>query len=145
MKKVVVALMLIAAVTACGQRGNNTAQNVASVSSDPNVVNVLYFHPEQGCATCKAVGAVSKKLIETEFAGKKVEFVDVDFSVAANKNIVEKYEIVSSSLIIAKGNDKIDLTQQAFATALSNPQALENLIKETITNYELSITNYELI
>jgi hypothetical protein len=133
MKKAVIYLIMIAAIafTACNQRGNS-AQTAAAVSSDPNVVEVLYFHPEQGCTTCKAVGAIAKKIVEAEYAGKKVAFVDVDFSKAANKAVVEKYEIVSSSLIIAKGNDRIDVTMQAFATALSNPQALENLVKNEI-------------
>jgi hypothetical protein len=133
MKKAVISLMMIAAIvfSACNQRGNSP-QNTAAVSSDPNVVEVLYFHPKQGCATCKAVGAVSKKIVEAEFAGKKVAFVDVDFSEAANKAIVEKHQIVSSSLIIAKGSDRIDVTMQAFATALSNPQALENFVKNEI-------------
>jgi hypothetical protein len=131
MKRLSLAVLICAALAGCGQRGN-TAQNVATVSIDPDVVNVLYFHPEQGCVTCKAVGAISKKIVETTFAGKKVAFVDVDFSKAANRAIVEKYEIVSSSLIIAKGSDKIDVTQKAFATALGNPEALENLVKTEI-------------
>jgi len=131
MKNAVLALMIFVAITGCGQSGNK-AQSTAQVSTDPNVVNVLYFHPKQGCETCKAVGAISKKIVETEFAGKNVLFVDIDFSETSNKTIVEKYEILSSSLIIAKGRDKINVTMQAFATALSNPQALENLVKQEI-------------
>jgi hypothetical protein len=132
MKKVTLFFMLVAILMACGQSGNKAQNTTAEVSTDPNVVNVLYFHPRQGCETCKAVGAISKKIIETEFAGRKVSFVDIDFSDTANKAIVEKYEIASSSLIIAKSDDMIDVTMQAFATALSNPQALENLIKQEI-------------
>jgi hypothetical protein len=131
MNKLSLIFLVCSALVGCKQRGNN-AQTAVVVSSDPEVVNVLYFHPEQGCTTCKAVGSISKKIVEAEFVGKKVAFVDVDFSKSANKAVVEKHEIVSSSLIIAKGSDKIDVTMQAFATALNNPQALEKLVKDEI-------------
>jgi len=35
-------------------------------------------------------------------------------------------------LIIAKGDDFVDITEQAFATAVSNPESLTNLIKNEV-------------
>lgn len=130
MKNIVLALMLIAAVTGCQSRGGGTTQTAAA---DPDVVSVYYFHGKARCMTCVAVGDVAKKTVETAFAGnKKVRFVDLDNSEKANETLVKKYEVAWNALIIAKGDNSVEITQQAFATAVNNPQALENLIKDEV-------------
>ena len=130
MKNVVLFLMMIAAVTGCQSRGGGATQ---AVTIDPDVVNVFYFHGKQRCMTCNAVEAVAKKTVETAFAGnKKVRFVDLDNSEKVNEALVKKYEVAWNALIIAKGDNAIEITQQAFATAVNNPQALENLIKDEV-------------
>jgi ABC-type Zn uptake system ZnuABC Zn-binding protein ZnuA len=128
MKKLTLALVLMIAVTACGQ---NTKKAVSNTEN--NVVNVYYFHGKTRCATCIAVGDVVKKTVETAFAGnKKVVFTEINVSDKANEALAEKYEVTWNALIIAKGDSSVDITQQAFATALENPQTLENLIKEEV-------------
>jgi len=130
MKNIVLALMLIAAVTGCQSRGGGTTQTAAA---DLDVVSVYYFHGKARCMTCVAVGDVAKKTVETAFAGnKKVRFVDLDNSEKANETLVKKYEVAWNALIIAKGDNSVEITQQAFATAVNNPQALENLIKDEV-------------
>ena len=130
MKNIVLALMLIAAVTGCQSRGGGATQTAAA---DPDVVTVYYFHGKARCMTCIAVGDVAKKTVETVYAdNKKVRFVEIDTSEEANKALVEKYEVTWNALIIAKGDNSVEITQQAFATAVNNPQALENLIKDEV-------------
>jgi hypothetical protein len=79
---------------------------------------------------------VSQKFVETAYAGNaKVRFVEVDSSEKANKELVEMYEIASNALIITKGccnKSHVDITMQAFATAVNSPKSLENLIKTEI-------------
>jgi hypothetical protein len=142
MKKAVLALMFIAILSACGQGGNNAQTTTATVLSDPDVVNVYYFHGKQRCKTCIAVGDVAKQTLEKAFADNaNVRFVEINTSEKGNEALIEKYEVTWNALIIAKGENAVEITKQAFATAVENPQALENLIKETITNCELKITN----
>jgi hypothetical protein len=133
MKNIVLFLMMIASVTACQSRGGATQQIAAA---DPDVVSVYYFHGKQRCMTCTAVGDVSQKFVETAYAGNsKVRFVDIDGSEKANEELVKKYEVAGNALIIAKGccnKSHTDITMQAFATAVNNPQTLETLIKDEI-------------
>jgi hypothetical protein len=131
MKNVALSLLLVFAVTACNQsRSNKVATaNVA----DPNVVNVYYFHGKQRCMTCIAVGDVAKATVEKAYTeNKKVRFVEINTSEKGNEALVEKYEVTWNALIIAKGDNSTEITQQAFATAVGNPQSLENLIKEEV-------------
>ena len=128
MKKVTLALMLLTAVTACGQNAQKAVSN-----TDKEVVNVYYFHGKTRCATCIAVGDVAKKTVETAFAdNKKVVFTEINVSDKTNEALAEKYQVTWNALLIVKGDNLVDITQQAFATALNNPQSLENLIKEEV-------------
>ncbi|WP_018108509.1 hypothetical protein [Bacteroides propionicifaciens] len=45
---------------------------------------------------------------------------------------MEKYEVSWNALIIAKADKSIDLTEQAFATAVNSPEVLEAKLKEEV-------------
>jgi len=120
--------MLIAALAACGQNTQKTAGN-----ADNKIVTVYYFHGKQRCKTCIAVQDVAKQTVEKAFAdNEKVRFMEINTSEKDNEALVEKYEVTWNALIIAKGEDFIEITDKAFATAVGNPQALENLITEEV-------------
>lgn len=133
MKKVILALMLIAVLTGCNQTTKKADSSTTSPTADSTIVNVYYFHGKQRCKTCIAVGNIAKETIEKAYAGnEKVVFTEINTSEKANEVLCEKYEISWNALIIAKGEDFIEITDQAFATALSNPNALTDLIKEEV-------------
>lgn len=76
---------------------------------------------------------VAKATVEKAYAGNnKVVFTEINTSEDAAKDLVEKYEVTWNALIIAKGSNSVEITKQAFATAVENPQSLENLIKEEV-------------
>jgi len=129
MKKVTLFLILIAILAGCKQ---NT-QKAEQVTTDPDIVTVYYFHGKQRCKTCIAVGDVAKETVENSFADNdNVRFVEINTSEKGNDALIEKYEVTWNALIIAKGDNSIEITDQAFASAVENPQKLENLIKEEI-------------
>jgi ABC-type Zn uptake system ZnuABC Zn-binding protein ZnuA len=139
MKNVAIALMLLVSITACNNQSGKKAENkdaqttAAVTTADPNVVNVYYFHGKQRCKTCIAVGDVAKATVEKAYAGNnKVVFTEINTSEDAAKALVEKYDVTWNALIIAKGSDNIEITKQAFATAVENPQSLETLIKDEV-------------
>ena len=138
MKKATLILMLIVILSGCKQnaqkaKNNETATSEQIAVSDTSMVNVYYFHGKQRCKTCIAVGNIAKETVEKEYADNdKVQFIEIDISDKANETLAEKYEISWNALIIAKGEDFVDITEQAFATAIDNPQSLQNLMKEEI-------------
>jgi ABC-type glycerol-3-phosphate transport system substrate-binding protein len=135
MKKITFILTIALALAGCNQTAKKAdSSSAAETTADANTVNVYYFHGKQRCATCIAVGDVAKATVEKSFAGnKKVVFTEINVSDKTNEALAEKYEVTWNALIIAKGEDSVDITQQAFASALENPQALEDLIKKTIS------------
>lgn len=139
MKNVALILMLVITFIGCKQNTPKTETSeaqtsVAAVSpTDTTVVNVYYFHGKRRCRTCIAAGDVAKATVEKDYvSNKKVRFTEILTSEDAAKSLVEKYEVTWNALIIAKGEDFNEITKQAFATAVENPQSLENLIKDEV-------------
>ena len=132
MKRVTLFLILIATFASCGQNTKKTE----TIEIDPEVVNVFYFHGKQRCKTCIAVQDVARETIEKNFAeNDKIRFIEINTSEKGNETLIEKYEITWNALIIAFRDNNVDITDQAFATAVNNPQSLENLIKAEVNKH----------
>lgn len=139
MKKIFLFCLISIALVACNNSGSkktdSTKAETTTVTADVSTVNVYYFHGKARCKTCIAVGDVAKETIEKAFAGNKnVRFTEINTSEKGNEALVEKYEVTWNALIIAKGDQSKDLTEQAFATAVSNPEKLTEDIKTTVNS-----------
>lgn len=138
MNKSILILLLAVFFIACGNKTENKQaesqkQEETVTTADASVVNVYYFHGKQRCRTCIAIENVTKNVVAENYKhNPKVKYTKVNIDEAVNKDLVEKYEIAFSSLLIAKGENSTDLTEQAFANALNSPDVLTNLIKEEV-------------
>lgn len=133
------ALLLIS----CGGGKTENKQETAEVTvpeqtratADASTVNVYYFHGKQRCKTCIAVGDLTAKTIKEAYQGNEnVKFIEVDTSDKQFEDLVEKYEVSWNALIIAKGDQSVNLTEQAFANAINTPDVLVTIIKEEVNN-----------
>jgi len=139
MNKSILVLFLAVLFAACGNKATNkqaesqTQEKQTFTTADISVVNVYYFHSKQRCRTCVAVGDLAKQTIEETFAGNNnVKFIEVDTSDKQFEDLVNKYEVSWNALIIAKGDNSVDITEQAFANAVNNPDILSDLLKREI-------------
>lgn len=105
--------------TCCSQKQNNSE------------VKAYYFHGTHRCATCQAVEAVSKETIK-ELYGDKVTFESINKDVEKENPLIKKYEVSGQSLLIVKGDQKVNLTNVAFLNARTNPDKLKGKLKTTI-------------
>lgn len=139
MKQVLFMLLTAFILTACGS-GNEKKSDSAEASSvtsvvtsvvdaDPSTVYVYYFHGKQRCKTCIAVQTFAQEAVGQMYGdNQNVQFMEVLIDEAANKELVEKYGVAWSSLIVAKGDSHIDITQNAFA----NPAGVKEMLKSEI-------------
>lgn len=138
MKQLIILSLAVLALTACGNRSNkkaaeNTGTETTVQVADASTVYVYYFHGKQRCKTCIAVGNVSEKTVKDMYTDNpNVKFIEVQTDDEANAALVEKYEVTWNALIIAKGGDNIEITKQAFASAVNNPENLTDLIKTEV-------------
>jgi thiol-disulfide isomerase/thioredoxin len=107
----------------------NFLQDVLKEKKEIPEVKVYYFHATRRCETCLAVENVTIKAVE-EYYGDKVFFESINRE--KDKLLVNKYQISGQTLLIIKGDKKVDLTNDAFLNALSNPEKLKSKIKSTI-------------
>lgn len=139
MKKTLILIIASLALISCGQSGskatanNGNAENSSAEQAD--AVNVYYFHGKQRCKTCIAVGDLAQKTVSDTFAqNNKVTFIEIDTSLKENEALVEKYQVTWNALIVVKGDNMVDLTEQAFATAINNPEQLSELIVREVNS-----------
>ena len=59
-------------------------------------------------------------------------FQAVNIEEDANKAIVEKLKIAGQTLLLVKGDAKINLTNEGFMYAMNNPEKFKSIIKEKV-------------
>lgn len=143
MKKLILIAILAIGLASCGNKTKksgiegNTIKSETAIKefiADPNVVYVYYFHGKQRCKTCLAVEEQTKKTVDESYKdNKQVKYVEVNTSEKKYEKLVEKYEISWNALIVAKGEDFIDLTEKAFANAVNKPEKVDEMIKNEVS------------
>ncbi|MBR5822554.1 MAG: thioredoxin, partial [Paludibacteraceae bacterium] len=101
MKKVFLMVALCVGMVACGS-GNAKNESKAEKQVKKDVVEVLYFHGKQRCATCMAIEKSTKELVESAFAEKlkNGDLVFKSVNITEEETLADKYEVSWSSLII---------------------------------------------
>lgn len=119
-------LMLMSTLSSNSQTSKNATQSSASAK-----VEAYYFHMSTRCVTCKAVESEAKKDLEALYGGK-VTFQAINIEDAENKAIVEKLQISGQTLLLVKGDTKINITNEGFLYARNNPEKFKSIIKEKV-------------
>ena len=94
-------------------------------------VKVYYFHGTHRCETCVAIEEVSQDAL-FEYYGSQGKIISINWEENEDDPIVQKYEVYGQSLLVVKDDQVVDLTNDAFLNALSDPEGLKGLIKSTI-------------
>lgn len=146
MKKVLFILFATITLFSCGnnsnkkanaQTGSNTEMNAVS---NPDRIEVLYFHGAQRCITCRAIEKHTKELLDSlyskEIANGTIVYKTIDISQKENQPIADKYEVTWSSLFINKwdnGKEQANnMTEYAFSYAKGQPDMFKSGIKDKI-------------
>ncbi len=103
----------------------------ATTSKTNTDVQAYYFHGTRRCATCQAVESVTRDAI-SEYYGDKIDFRSLNVEKDKDNPMIEKYKINGQTLLIIKGDKVVDLTNDAFLNARTNPDKLKEKIKETV-------------
>jgi hypothetical protein len=111
-------LAIIAGSISCSNQGNKKQVTQAINTSD---VNVYYFHFTRRCATCIAVEENARKAIEALYPNKvktgEYSFTSLNLDEASTKEIADKLGVGGQSLMVVRGDKKIDITSAAWMAA----------------------------
>ncbi|MBN1181352.1 MAG: hypothetical protein JXB49_03630 [Bacteroidales bacterium] len=122
-----VSILLVTTALTCRSQSN---QNDAT-SSTEDKVKMYYFHFSRRCATCVAVEEESQKAVN-ELYGDNISFASLNLEEEDGKKIGDKLGVSGQTLLIVSGDKKIDITNEGFMNARSNPDKLKQIIKEKI-------------
>jgi hypothetical protein len=111
--------------------------NAQTQSGNSKAMTVYYFHSTNRCATCNAVENVTKTVINEQYKDQVskglIQFKSINIDEDVNKNLVNKYKIVFSTLLIINANGTTnDFTDTAFQYAKTNPEKYKELLKVEI-------------
>ena len=93
--------------------------------------DVYYFHFNTRCATCKAVESEAQKNV-TELFGKDVSFASYNLDEPAGESKGKELGVTSQILLVVKGDKRINLTNEGFMYARTNPEKFKKVIEEKI-------------
>lgn len=117
--------------------GGSTKDNSASKekalvdNKETDQIKAYYFHATRRCATCQAVEDVLQETI-TEYYADKVIFESINRDEERDNPLMNKYKVSGQTLLIIKGDNKVDLTNYAFLNARTNPDKFKIKLKSTI-------------
>lgn len=132
--RLIIALILIAPFIAC--TGQPTAEVSKKIDSDSDKIEAYYFHFTARCTTCRTIEAEAKKNIETLYPNQVkqglITFQSLNLEEAPNKTLADKLGISGQALLLVKGHQKINLTNEGFLYAVAKPEKFKEIINEKV-------------
>ena len=138
MKKSLLFFSLFVGLVACSS--DKSSKRTIEDSGKQDVVEVLYFHGKQRCATCLAIEKHAKELIDAAYAEElkngSLFYRTIDLN--EEEALADKYGVTWSSLIIVDydNNGKEmskNLTGLAFGNARTAPEKFKSVLSEQIS------------
>ena len=113
-----------------------TSDNSASANLGNENMQIYYFHLTKRCATCNAVENETKTTLESFFSDKlkngEIEFISLNIEETESKDIAKALAVSGQTLLIVKGDKQVNLTNEGFMNARTNPDKFHNILKSQI-------------
>lgn len=98
-------------------------------------VTIYYFHYTQRCHTCIELEATAKLSVESLYAEQvtngEYSFKGINIDEPEGKILQKKYDIAGQTLLVVRGEKKVDITDQGFSNA-QNLEGMKTAIKNAV-------------
>jgi len=141
MKKLIVLFSLIVffAINIYAQCCSNAVQNPTCCDSRAKLadntektdIEAYYFHFTRRCVTCQSVEKVSADALK-ELYGGKIVLKSINLDEKESEVLAKKLGIEGQTLLVVKGTKKVELTNDGFMYARTNPSKLKEKIKSAV-------------
>jgi len=132
--RLIIAILMLAPVIACTAQSSNKQAKSSDNNSDK--IEAYYLHFTARCTTCKTIEASAKENLETlypnQFKQGLITFQSVNLEEAVNKPLADKLGVSGQTLLIVKGDKKINLTNEGFMYAVVKPEKFKEIINEKV-------------
>lgn len=104
---------------------------VMSQTLEKEEIKAYYFHNETRCTTCKTVEAEAKADLK-ELYKDKISFQSLNLEDESTKSLAKKLKVSGQALLVVKGDKQVNLTNDGFLYAVSNPDKFKSIIKKKV-------------
>ena len=115
---------------------SQTKENQTGESVVSNDVQVYYFHNTVRCATCNAVENETKVALEMfykdQMTAGTMEFTSLNLEDDRGKEMAQSLHVSGQTLLITRGNTHVNLTNEGFMNARTNPTKFHEILKTQI-------------
>ena len=129
LKGLAIILTLFLSISCSGQSDNGSEKVSVSQGND---IEIYYFHYSRRCVTCQAVETVSGEAVK-ELYGTNIPFTEYNLDESEGKEKAKELGVSGQTLLIVIGDEKINITNEGFMYARSNPEKLKQVISDHIT------------
>jgi hypothetical protein len=115
---------------------SGNAQPVNKEKSASEKIEAYYFHYTTRCMTCRTVEERAKEnlgdLYPAQVKAGTVTFQAANLNEEAGEALAKKLGVSGQTLLIVKGEKQVNLTNEAFLYAVTNPDKYKAIIKEKV-------------
>ena len=132
--RLLLTFLLIFPILACSGQPSKKEDKGSVSNSDK--IEAYYFHFTARCVTCKTIEAKAKENLETlypnQFKQGLITFQSLNLEEISTKPIANKLGVSGQTLLIVKGDKKINLTNEGFMYAVVKPDKFKEIINEKV-------------
>ena len=125
--------VIVFSLFACNAQTSENQKTENVISED---IQVFYFHNTKRCATCNAVENETKLALETFYTDKMmagtIDFTSLNLEKDEGKEIAQSLRVSGQTLLIVKGDTHVNLTNEGFMNARTNPDRFHEILKTQI-------------
>lgn len=129
-----IVMILLAPMVSCSAQTSNKEVNATASNSDK--IEAYYFHFTARCVTCKTIEAKAKENLDVLYPqhvkSGLITFKSVNLDDSANKPLAKKLGIAGQTLLLVKGEEKINITNEGFMYATVKPEKFKEVINEKV-------------
>ena len=118
---------------ACKNQTSETQKTAEFISGD---VQIFYFHNTKRCATCNAIEDETRMALEMFYPEKmkagEIDFTSLNLEEDEGKKMAESLRISGQTLLLVKGETQVNLTNEGFMNARTNPIKFHEILRTQI-------------
>lgn len=116
-----------------------SSENSESTNFQSESIQVYYFHFTKRCVTCNAVESETKASLESFYADNvkkgEIEFTSLNLDEPDAKEIAKALKVSGQTLLIVKGDEQVNLTNEGFMNARTNPDKFHDIFKKQMDKF----------
>jgi hypothetical protein len=127
-------LAIVLFISFISANAQSLKKEVSGSSSDK--IEAYYFHFTARCVTCRTIEAKAKENLESLYPNQMkqglITFQSINLEEATSKPLAEKLGVSGQTLLLVKGDQKINLTNEGFMYAMVKPDKFREIMNEKV-------------